>query len=67
MGVANILAELRGERDQVEEAIRSLERLARSRGLKLGRPPASTPGKRRGRPLGSKNKISDSDSTSTSA
>src|SRR5450755_779335 len=70
MGVANILAELRREREQVEQAIRSLERLARSRGQKLGRPPASMTGvpfKRRGRLPGSKNKIPNSDSTSRSA
>jgi hypothetical protein len=57
MDVTKILAELRLEREQIEEAIISLERLARSRGRRRGRPPKwlETP-KRRGRPPGSKNK-----------
>ena len=58
MDVNKILVELRQERQQIEEAIISLERLARSRGRRRGRPPAwlsaATP-KRRGRPPGSKN------------
>jgi len=57
MDVAKILVELRQEREQIEEAIMSLERLARSRGKRRGRPPAwMTEVKRRGRPPGSKNK-----------
>jgi len=72
MDVTRILAELRAERAQLEEAILSLERLARGRGKRRGRPPAwlanepsdGTGGapppaegpKRRGRPPGSKNK-----------
>ena len=66
MDVSRILGELRAERAQIEEAILSLERLARGRGKRRGRPPAwlttaeapppdSAP-KRRGRPPGSKNK-----------
>lgn len=39
MDVSKILAELRLERDQLEEAILSLERLAASRGKRRGRPP----------------------------
>lgn len=35
-----MLAELRMEREQIEEAILSLERLARGRGRRRGRPPA---------------------------
>lgn len=69
MDVTKILAELRAERAQIEEAIISLERLARGRGKRRGRPPAwmsSAPEilaaeaqpKRRGRPPGSKNKTS---------
>ena len=58
MDVNKILIELRLERQQIEEAIISLERLARGRGRRRGRPPAwlsmATP-KRRGRPPGSKN------------
>lgn len=70
MDVTKILAELKAEREQIEEAIVSLERLARGRGKKRGRPPswmaagASPEGeptepqpKRRGRPPGSKNKV----------
>jgi hypothetical protein len=60
MDVSKILAELKAEREQIEEAILSLERLARGRGRHRGRPPAwmaevNVP-KRRGRPPGSKNK-----------
>jgi hypothetical protein len=63
MDVTKILAELRQEREQIEEAILSLERLAHGRGRRRGRPPAwmskisDAPVKRRGRPRGSKNKI----------
>ena len=61
MDVTKILAELRDERQQIEEAIVSLERLARGRGRRRGRPPSwmsevTTTVKRRGRPPGSKNK-----------
>ena len=62
MDVTKILAELKEERHQIEEAILSLERLARGRGRRRGRPPAwmspspEVPIKRRGRPPGSKNK-----------
>ncbi len=40
MDVTKILAELRQEREQIEEAIISLERLAQGRGKRRGRPPA---------------------------
>ena len=64
MDVVKILAELRQEREQIEEAIVSLERLARGRGKRRGRPPAwlkqatevVEPPKKRGRPAGSKSK-----------
>ncbi len=57
MDVTKILAELRLEREQIEEAIISLERLARGRGKRRGRPPAwLAMAKKRGRPPGSKNK-----------
>ena len=57
MDIAKMLAELRAERDQLAEAILTLERLAAGRGKRRGRPPAwMTAVKRRGRPLGSKNK-----------
>jgi hypothetical protein len=60
MDVTKILAELKGEREQIEEAILSLERLARGRGRGRGRPPSwmsEMTAKRRGRPPGSKNKV----------
>jgi hypothetical protein len=61
MDVTKILAELKEERQQIEEAIVSLERLARGRGRRRGRPPAwmspEVTVKRRGRPPGSKNKV----------
>ena len=60
MDVSKILAELQAERAQIEEAIVSLEKLARGRGTRRGRPPAwmseGEAPKRRGRPPGSKNK-----------
>jgi hypothetical protein len=61
MDVLKMLADLRQERDQLEEAILTLERLARGRGRRRGRPPAwMTELKRRGRPPGSKNKTKES-------
>ena len=61
MDVLKMLADLRQERDQLEEAILTLERLARGRGRRRGRPPAwMTELKRRGRPPGSKNKAKQS-------
>jgi len=60
MDVSKVLAELRQEREQIDEAILSLERLVAGRGRRRGRPPAwmaNMPAKRRGRPPGSKNKI----------
>ncbi|MGA2433758.1 MAG: hypothetical protein ABSG25_00585 [Bryobacteraceae bacterium] len=60
MDVTKILADLRQEREQIEEAIISLERLARGRGKRRGRPPAwLSVAKKRGRPPGSKNKTSN--------
>ena len=40
MDVDKMLAELRLEREQIEEAILTLERLVRGRGRRRGRPPA---------------------------
>ena len=54
--VQEILAQLKAEREQIEEAILSLERLARGRGTGPGRPPnwmADVTPRRRGRPPGS--------------
>jgi len=55
-----MLADLREQRAQIEEAIIAVERMAMGQGKRRGRPPAwvtaaSAP-KRRGRPPGSKNK-----------
>jgi hypothetical protein len=59
MDLENILSELRQEREHLDETILSLERFARSRGRRRGRPPAwmaEVTAKRRGRPPGNKNK-----------
>ena len=63
MDVMKMLADLRQEREQIEEAILTLERLARGRGRRRGRPPAwmsELKIKRRGRPPGSKNRAKES-------
>ena len=58
MDVLKMLAELRDERMQIEQAILAIEHLATGRGKRSGRPPAWMASliKRRGRPPGSKNK-----------
>jgi hypothetical protein len=63
MDTSKILAGLRLEREQLGEAILSLERLALGGAKRRGRPPAwmakvkeSNEKKARGRPVGSKNK-----------
>ena len=70
MDISKILADLRQEREQLEEAILSLERLAMGRGRRRGRPPAwmsvAAP-RKRGRPLGSKNKNTAQPMKTTSA
>jgi hypothetical protein len=64
MDVSKILEELRQEREQLEEAILSLERLARGRGRRRGRPPSwMVEAKKRGRPVGSKNKSAPENSS----
>jgi hypothetical protein len=65
MEIAKILADLKEERRNLDEAIAALERLARGGAKRRGRPPAwmaetapvaeSAP-KKRGRPPGSKNR-----------
>jgi hypothetical protein len=61
MDILKMLSDLRQEREQIGEAIIALERLAQGQGKRRGRPPAwmvvlrDAP-KRRGRPLGSKNR-----------
>jgi hypothetical protein len=68
MDVSKILGELRQEREQLEEAILSLERLARGRGKRRGRPPSwMVEAKKRGRPVGSKNRTNGQKATSAAA
>ena len=68
MDVTKILADLRQEREQLEEAILSLERLARGRGKRRGRPPAwMIDAKKRGRPVGSKNRANGQKAASAAA
>ena len=57
MDINKMLADLREERENVEQAIIVLERIGRGEGKRRGRPPKwMTEVKRRGRPPGSKNK-----------
>ena len=59
MDVNKILVELRHEREQIEEALISLEKLARGRSKRRGRPPAwmkETTQRRRDRPSELKNR-----------
>src|SRR6266404_9785702 len=59
MDLTKMLAELRLEREQIEEAMMTLARLARGRGNRRGRPPAwMSQLKRRGRPPGNGTRIS---------
>jgi hypothetical protein len=65
--ITKILEELRQERDQLSQAILSVERLALGGAKRRGRPPAwmtsakssELPVKKRGRPVGSKNKSAE--------
>jgi hypothetical protein len=71
MDVHKILEDLRREREHIEEAILTLERLATGRGRRRGRPPlwmkqlksveesSAGEAKKRGRPPGSKNKAKE--------
>jgi len=60
MDLLKMLSDLRQERQQIEEAIVTLERLAQGRGKRRGRPPAwMSTIKRRGRPPGSKNRLKE--------
>ena len=61
MDILKMLAAMRQERAQIEEAILVLERLASGQGRRRGRPPAwmtaaAGGAKKRGRPPGGKNK-----------
>ena len=58
MDINKMLAELRAERDQLDEAILLFERLAAGRGRRRGRPPAwMTEVKQMERPKGSEDKL----------
>ena len=65
MDLTAMLGQLRTERDLIEQAILSLERMARGQGKRRGRPPAwmknvkGSGKRRRGRPPGSKNKSAE--------
>ena len=62
MDILKMIEELRAEREGLSEAIVVLERLAVGQGKRRGRPPAwmkEVVVKRRGRPLGSKNKAKE--------
>jgi len=54
-----MLADLREQREAIEEAIIVLERIAAGQSKRRGRPPLwmASAAKRRGRPPGSKNKV----------
>jgi hypothetical protein len=72
LDVAKILEELKQEKQQLEQAILTLERLAQGRAPRRGRPPAwmsegAPAPKRRGRPPGSKNKVSTTNPPKDSA
>ncbi len=61
MDILKMLTDLRQEREQIEEAIVTLERLAQGRGRRRGRPPNWLSAiKKRGRPPGSKNRTKES-------
>ena len=54
--INKMLAELRAERENIEQAIIVLERIGLGQGKRRGRPPKwMTQVKRRGRPRGNKN------------
>ena len=60
MDITKMLADLREERERIEQAILVLERIASGRSRGRGRPPKwMTQVKRRGRPPGSRNKANE--------
>jgi hypothetical protein len=62
MDILKMLADLREEREQIDQAIIVLARIAAGQGKRRGRPPLwmASAAKRRGRPPGSKNKAKGS-------
>ena len=69
MDFAKILAQLRLERDMIQQAIESMEKLAAATHRGRGRPPGSTtdPAKKRGRPKGSRKQVPAASATGTQA
>jgi hypothetical protein len=65
MDILKMLTDLREQRDQIDQAIIMLERIAAGQSKRRGRPPAwlASAAKRRGRPPGSKNKVKAQSST----
>jgi hypothetical protein len=61
MDILKMLADLREQREQIDQVIIVLERLALGQSKRRGRPPAwmASVAKRRGRPPGSKNRPKD--------
>ena len=60
MDITKMLADLREERERIEQAILVLEQIASGRSRGRGRPPKwMTQLKRRGRPPGSKNRLKE--------
>lgn len=57
MKINEMLAGLRHEREQVEDAILSLERIEHGRCKRHGEPPSGIKLKKLGRPLGSWNRV----------
>ena len=61
MDITKMIEELREDREDVEQAIMVLERIALGRGKRRGRPPKWMTGqKRRGRPPGTKTEPKES-------
>jgi hypothetical protein len=60
MDITKMLADLRTERENIEQTILVLERIGRGQGKRRGRPPKwMAEVKLRGRPPGSKNKAKE--------
>ena len=59
MDLAKVLAQLRGELENLDSAIESLERLQQTERRRGQLPPAPAPVKKRGRPPGSERRPGD--------
>lgn len=67
MDISKILADLRKERDQLEEAILTIERLAHGRGKRRGRPPSWMVEAKTQLSMGNKRRSNGQKSTSAAA